>query len=194
MSEHPWVLQLDVSGEPVRWINHERAAYYYAKGMVAWSIGVEGYTLLGGQNARTGSRSFLDLNTIIAVEGDNSDAKMHRVPNLSNTALFRRDHMLCAYCAHVYKPSDLTRDHVKPKSRGGKDRWENVVTACGGCNKVKDNRTPEEAGMKLLYVPYTPNRAEHLILMKRDILADQMEFLLKKVSKNSRLLNPVKLH
>lgn len=193
MSAHPPFLQLDVTGEPVCWLNYKRAAYYYTKGMVAWSIGSNGYTLLGGHN-RIGVRSFLDLNTIIAVQGETSDAKMHRVPNLSNTALFRRDQMLCAYCGNIFRDSELTRDHVKPKSRGGKDKWENVVTACGGCNKLKDNRYPEEADMKLLYVPYTPNRAEHMILMKRDILADQMEFLLKKVTKNSRLLNPPKFH
>lgn len=48
---------------------------------------------------------------------------------------------------------------------------------CRECNQAKDARTPEEAGMKLLAVPYTPNLAEYLILQNRKILADQMEFL-----------------
>jgi 5-methylcytosine-specific restriction endonuclease McrA len=72
----------------------------------------------------------------------------------------------------------LTRDHVVPASRGGSSAWENCVTACRHCNQRKDDRTPEEAGMKLLAVPYTPNLAEYLILSNRRILADQMEFLL----------------
>jgi len=56
--------------------------------------------------------------------------------------------------------------------------WENCVTACRVCNQHKDDRTPDEAGMKLLAVPYIPNLAQYLILSNRKILADQMEFLL----------------
>ena len=62
-------------------------------------------------------------------------------------------------------------------SRGGRDRWSNVVTACRSCNTRKGNRTPEEARMPLLAVPYVPNWAEYLALSNRKILADQMEFL-----------------
>ena len=65
--------------------------------------------------------------------------------------------------------------------------WTNVVTACSPCNKLKDNKTPQEARMQLLYVPYEPNRAEYLILRNRKILADQMEFLLKRITYNSRV-------
>jgi hypothetical protein len=61
------------------------------------------------------------------------------------------------------------------------------VTACRTCNELKSNRTPEEAGMKLLYVPYAPNRYEGMILANRHILADQMDYLLAHVPKNSRL-------
>ena len=82
---------------------------------------------------------------------------------------------------------------MTPRAQGGKDVWTNVVTACGGCNKAKDARTPEEAGMKLLYIPYAPNRAEYLILMNRTILADQMEFLKARVTKDSRILHPLKI-
>ena len=67
----------------------------------------------------------------------------------------------------------------------------NVVTACIKCNSRKGCRTPEEAGMSLLYLPYTPNWFEDLILQAggRKILADQMEFLMAKVPTNSRLRN-----
>ncbi|MEJ2452290.1 MAG: HNH endonuclease, partial [Gammaproteobacteria bacterium] len=62
-------------------------------------------------------------------------------------------------------------------SRGGRDNWANVVAACRRCNAHKGGRTPEEAAMPLLAVPYVPNLAEYLFLRNRRILADQMEFL-----------------
>ena len=82
---------------------------------------------------------------------------------------------------------DLSRDHVVPVSRGGRDVWTNSVTACRRCNTKKANRSPELAGMPLLYVPYVPSRHEHFILRNRRILADQMEYLLAGVPRSSRL-------
>jgi hypothetical protein len=67
------------------------------------------------------------------------------------------------------------------------DAWTNVVTCCERCNQRKGDRTPEEAGMQLLYVPYAPSWAEHLILKNRNILADQMEFLLAFIPATSRI-------
>lgn len=188
----PLILQLDVAGNPARWINYEQAAFYYAKELIAWSMGQDGFRIHGGHSHVTGVRSFLDLNTIIAVRGELGDKQIYRTPTLTNRTLFRRDQHICAYCGQEFSVSALTRDHVTPRSRGGKDIWTNVVAACGGCNKVKDARTPEEAHMKLVYVPYAPNRAEYLILNNRTILADQMEFLKAKVTKESRILHPLK--
>ena len=75
--------------------------------------------------------------------------------------------------------SDLTRDHVLPASRGGTDKWENVVAACKRCNWLKDNKTPEEAKMPLLAVPFRPNPFEWHFLAKDRVLADQMDYLSK---------------
>ena len=72
---------------------------------------------------------------------------------LSSRNILRRDQFICQYCG---KKSDLTIDHVIPKSRGGKDTWENLTTACEKCNVKKGNRTPEEASMKLSTKPYRP--------------------------------------
>ena len=191
--EHPLILQLDVAGNPCRWMTYEDAAYYQAKGLIAWTLGEEEFTIYGGENSLTGKQSFMDLSTIIAVQGEIGDKGLFRTPTLTNKALFRRDQYVCAYCCGTFHHDVLTRDHVQPTSRGGKDTWQNVVTSCGGCNKFKDDRTQEEANMKLLYVPYAPNRSEYLILMNRNILADQMNFLLSRVTKDSRLLNPIKL-
>ena len=191
MANHPLILQLDVNGDPHRWIDFETAAYYYAKDLVAWTPAEDGFTIYGGTSRETCSRSFMDMNTIIAVKGEGNHKTTYRVPTLTNRALFRRDQHICAYCGKEFRVDKLTRDHVMPRSRQGKDTWSNVVTACGGCNRHKDARTPDEADMKLLYVPYVPNKSEYLILMNRNILADQMDFLMAKVGKNSRLLNPI---
>jgi len=190
MAELPLVLALDVEGTPGRWIGSEDSAYYYAKNLVAWSMSPVEFTLRGGTNARTGMQSTLTINTIIAIRGKTPSKHGHftnRIPPLTNGALFRRDRHICAYCGVNFSKSALTRDHVIPKSCGGKNIWSNVVTACANCNKYKGNNTPEQAGMELIYVPYAPNLAEWLILDNRRILADQMAFLMKQVPKHSRL-------
>jgi 5-methylcytosine-specific restriction endonuclease McrA len=107
-------------------------------------------------------------------------------PALTNVALFARDRMLCLYCGSHFHRGELTRDHVQPVSRGGRDEWENVVTACWSCNVRKGGRTPQQANMPLLAVPYRPSWVEHLILSNRNILADQMEFLVNHLPKNRR--------
>jgi len=191
MRELPLILQLDVGGNPVHWITYEEAAYYHAKDLIAWSIGSEGYTIWGGDNRVTGERSSMDLNTIIAVRGEMKESFIRRTPTLTNRALFRRDQNICAYCAEEFPAESLTRDHVTPVSRGGKDVWKNVVTCCSGCNRSKDNMLPHEAKMELLYVPYAPCRAEWLILQNRKILADQMDFLKARLPKESHIITPI---
>jgi len=72
---------------------------------------------------------------------------------LSRRNIMRRDNFICQYCG---KKSDLTIDHVLPKSRGGRDVWENLTTACEKCNVKKGNKTPKEADMPLEAKPYRP--------------------------------------
>jgi hypothetical protein len=106
---------------------------------------------------------------------------------LNNRALFKRDAHLCLYCGEQFRTSELSRDHVQPLSRGGKDIWQNVVTACRRCNHRKGGNTPEESGLQLLAVPFVPTHAEYIYLSGRRILADQMEFLLAHFPRNSPL-------
>ncbi|MNE18010.1 CRISPR-associated endonuclease Cas9 [compost metagenome] len=188
---HPLILALDVAGNPHQWITHEDAAYYYTKSLVAWDFGSDGCVLHGGTSRITNEQSRLALSTIIAIKGKTVRAEAsarYNMPALSNKALFQRDKHLCAYCGNVFAETELTRDHVVPSSRGGPNTWNNCVTSCKRCNNVKGDRTPTEYGKELLYLPYTPNRAEYLILTNKRILADQMEFLLSKVPAHSRLL------
>ena len=173
----PAILKLDAGGQPVAWIRWQSAVTLYARDRVCWEAGAERFQILGGTCARTGTRSRFEIGSIIAV-ADRTRKFASGTPLLTNKTLFQRDRNLCLYCGHQFPTAMLTRDHVVPASRGGESVWENCVTACERCNHRKADRTPEEANMKLLAVPYTPNLAEYLILQNRRILADQMEFLL----------------
>jgi len=70
--------------------------------------------------------------------------------------VFYRDKFLCQYCNQKFRASELTLDHVFPKSRGGKTSWDNIVSSCHDCNNKKADRTPEECNYKLLKKPVEP--------------------------------------
>ena len=70
--------------------------------------------------------------------------------------IFERDHNTCQYCGTKYDRKDLNLDHVIPRDRGGETSWENIVCSCVPCNSRKGNRTPSEAGLKLLHKPKRP--------------------------------------
>jgi hypothetical protein len=181
------VLQLDCSGRPQAWLTAREAAVLYATDAVAWTLGDAFRVLRGGWQRGTGLQSRIDLHPIIAVRGAVPSRAWRQVPTLSNPKLFARDRQLCAYCGGLFRHEDLTREHIVPTSRGGQDSWMNCITACRTCNGRKGSRLPEESGMHPLYVPYIPSLHEDMILRGRRILADQMEFLLAGVPRNSRL-------
>ena len=184
------VLRTDIAGMPLEWIDYRSAASLYHAGQVAYVCGSAIYTLHGGQNARSGIQSVIEVNSIIATVGDtyaderNSD---RYTPPLNNRTLFRRDANVCMYCADRFLTSELTRDHIKPLSQGGMDCWTNVVTACRRCNNHKGGRTPEQARMQLVAVPFTPTYAEYIYLKGRRVLADQMQYLLTHFPRKSPL-------
>ena len=135
-------------------------------------------------------QSIIKVNAIIASYGQRPHSHLFSktyTPPLSNKALFRRDQSLCLYCGEQFPNFLLSRDHVKPLSQGGVDTWRNVVTACKRCNNHKAGRTPEQACMELLAIPFTPTHAEYVYLQGRNIMADQMEFLLAHFPRNSVL-------
>lgn len=82
--------------------------------------------------------------------------------------LFARDNYQCQFCEKQLPPSQLSFDHVLPRSRGGKTSWENVVCSCLRCNSRKGNRTPEEAGMKLVRKPVKPGQHPILSFQVKD--------------------------
>lgn len=176
-SAYPRVLALDANGRIQDWICWRDAAHLYVRDAVAWTLGDPCIILHGGYNRALGTQSILELHPIVAARGYARANAKAPSPALTNTALFTRDAHLCLYCGHEFGRHHLTRDHVQPLSRGGQDIWENVVSACVGCNSRKGGRNPQQAGMPLLAVPYRPSWVEHLILSNRRILADQMAFL-----------------
>ena len=71
--------------------------------------------------------------------------------------IFARDKNRCQYCGKKVPTSELSLDHVIPRTQGGTSNWKNIVCACTNCNKHKGGRRPEEAGMKLICKPVKPN-------------------------------------
>ncbi len=171
------ILRTDISGMPLEWIGYQEAVRLHYAGQVAYVSGQDILRARGGHNAITGRRTILTLNSIIATYGNNHTLRETYTPPLNNPTLFKRDAWLCLYCGGSFERRELSRDHVHPLSLGGADEWNNVVTACKRCNNQKAGRTPEEAGMHLLAIPFVPTHAEYIYLQGRRVLADQMEFL-----------------
>ncbi len=183
------LLSLDAHGRVLDWMSWQDATCLYARDAVSWTLGDPCLTVHGGINRHSGERSMLELHPIIAARGHARPQALDPTPALTNAALFARDQHLCLYCGREYHRQQLTRDHVMPLSQGGRDHWENVVAACFHCNSRKGGRTPQQASMPLLAVPYRPSWIEHLILSNRNILADQMAFLKSHLPKRKARFN-----
>lgn len=182
----PRILIVDSHGQPVRWAVLARAARYRAAGKVITDLGENLFAMTGGTQESSGRRSEFITSSIVMIRG------RHRIPlgyahvGLTKHRLFARDRQICGYCGGHFAEGDLTVEHILPVSRGGQHDWTNVVTACRSCNTRKGNRTPEEAHMPILYVPYRVCRNEGFILSNRRILADQMAFLQATLPRHSR--------
>lgn len=182
------ILRINNAGQPVDWLSWQDAVCLHARELVSWTYGEEVMEVRGGHSRLTGEQTVLTLNSIMACKGKVYD-KIRKEPPLTNRALFRRDQNICLYCGHSFQESDLSRDHVVPISKGGLDVWTNVVAACKRCNARKGDLSLKNCTMDLLALPYRPNHAEFLALSHSGrILGDQMAFLRKQFSKNSRLL------
>ena len=135
------VLVLNASYEPLNITSWRRAAVMVLKGKAE---GLE-------HESRSLRQDFL-APTVIRLR------QFVRIPfkelPLTRRNVFQRDPHTCQYCG--YRGEKLSLDHVIPRSRGGKDTWENVTTACIRCNVRKGSRTPKEAEMPLSSVPRRP--------------------------------------
>jgi len=140
---HAPVLVLNASYEPINVCAARRAIVLVLKG-VAMAEEVNGHLL---HSARLAIR----IPSVIRL------LEYRRIPHqtraLSRKNILLRDRNACQYCGTVLASSELTLDHVVPRSRGGASTWENLVACCHICNRRKGNRLPGEAGMKLLREP-----------------------------------------
>ena len=185
----PRILRLNVAGQPIDWVSWQEAVCLYAREIIVWTLGDAVLHIRGGHSRFDGSQSCVDIHSIIACQGKVMPV-LKGIPPLTNQALFGRDRNVCLYCGGSFSDSHLTRDHIVPTSRGGKDSWDNVVAACKRCNHYKGNRLLEECNVQLHALPYLPNFAEYLALTNSGrILGDQMDFLKRSFGANSRLLH-----
>ena len=183
------ILALDIAGNPFDWLHPQEAILYYAAGKVAWELGDQDFVFRGGFS-HVGVQSRITVKPIIAIAGSEIMARMLRAElplGHQNHLLFKRDRHTCAYCGNQFVHRDLSRDHVLPKARGGKDTWMNCVTACKRCNQEKGDKLVHDF-RPLVFVPYRPCRFEHFILSGRNVMADQHDYLAAKLPRHSRLL------
>lgn len=88
-----------------------------------------------------------------------------------------RDKNICQYCGNRFIFSELTMDHVIPKSRGGDRSWTNIVACCKKCNNNKSNRTPQEAKMPLIKKPIIPRWDIHILLRDKEVPNEWKDFI-----------------
>lgn len=142
---HTRVLVLNQSYEPLTVCSTQRA---FALIFLTKAEVIENYK---DKFIRTPNRKY-PLPSIIRLQ--NYIKVPYRSVEISRKNIIKRDNATCQYCGSRIQ---LTIDHILPKSRGGQDTWENLVTACIRCNNSKGNRTPKEANMKLMSTPKKPN-------------------------------------
>jgi 5-methylcytosine-specific restriction endonuclease McrA len=138
------VLVLNASYEPIAICQARRALTLLVKGAAAVE---ESHDVLVWRNMRMPSVIRLSRHRKVPL-------KRHVVTRRN---IFSRDLNACQYCGVIFPGGKLTLDHVVPRSRGGRDTWENLVTCCYPCNHRKADFTPEEAEMALIRIPRAVN-------------------------------------
>ncbi len=94
-------------------------------------------------------------------------AKMpKKTPKLSTENIRKRDRNRCQYTDRVLRPGEGNLDHVIPRSRGGKDTWDNLVYSAKEVNQMKGDRLPEEVGLKLVRRPRAPGQVPAMMLIE----------------------------
>ena len=152
---HQPVLVLNASYEPINVCAARRALVLVLKGVARAEE--SSYMVVHGH------RNSLALPSVIRL------LEYRRIPQqtraLSRKNILMRDRYTCQYCHRTLASTELTLDHVMPRSRKGDSSWENLVACCVGCNNKKGNRTPEEAGLRVARPPrpFSLHTSRHLI-------------------------------
>ena len=151
------VLVLNATYEPIHVTGTKRALILVLKGVARMEE--------PGADEVHSMRLTLEVPSVIRL------LEYRRIPMqtraISRKNILLRDRNTCQFCEKRFAPGDLTLDHVVPRSRGGKSSWDNLVACCHHCNNRKGDRTPKEAGLKLLRKPrpYSLHTSRHLIRM-----------------------------
>jgi 5-methylcytosine-specific restriction endonuclease McrA len=154
-------LKLDASYRPLEIIDSIEA---FVLCLVGKATAVETYK----KEIRTVNKSF-QLPAVIVLQ--KVVAFMVKGPRPSRVNILMRDDYCCQYCNKKFPHSDLTLDHIIPKSRGGQNTWENLVAACTKCNQKKGSKTLFESGLTLKRKPTAP-RHKISQLVKKEQIAD----------------------
>jgi hypothetical protein len=136
------VLQLNASYEALRIVSMKKALTLVSKGVAVVEVSTD---ILVHRGLGIYAPSVIRLRTYRHVP--------IRMQVVSRRNIFMRDGERCMYCGVRFRPQELTLDHIVPRSRGGKNSWDNLVACCQKDNHRKGDRLPEEAGMKLIHKP-----------------------------------------
>lgn len=137
-------LVLNAGYEPLAVVSFKRALVLVMNDKANVIEHVEGDPVLAGRRA-------YERPVVIVLTRYVRVPSSRRVP-VTRRGVLRRDDHRCGYCASFAS----TIDHVLPRSRGGRDTWENLVACCLRCNNVKSDRTPQEMGWALRVIPRAP--------------------------------------
>lgn len=149
------VLLLNSTYEPIKFIPDKKAMVLVLKGRAHIVGGTAGDPSVWEDVAFSTVSSRFDVPATLRLH-TRANIKW-RMPKFRKKVLFNRDGWKCQYCGCKVNRDTAEVEHVLPTSRGGVSSWQNCITACRPCNKTKSNRTPEEAGMKLLSRPRMPH-------------------------------------
>ena len=168
------VLLLNASYEPLRMISIKKAVHLLLAQKV---FAVEGIA----RRLRTSTQIF-EVPSVVRLTYYVNVPR--RGLSWSRLGVLNRDGWQCIYCGvrcgerrggKLYVRADFTLDHILPRSRGGRNTWPNTACACARCNHRKGNRTPHEAGMKLLFEPKTPRT--NMLVLRGQIPTDWKKYL-----------------
>lgn len=122
---------------------------------------------------------FIYSPQVIFTPNNETESPEIRTLKFSRKNVFDRDRNTCQYCGQRKHRDELSMDHVLPRSRGGPSTYTNIVTACKPCNRWKDDKTPEEAGMTLLKQPVAPKWKSHIGVAFNQVKSDYWSLFLK---------------
>lgn len=160
------VLMLNASYEPLRIISAKKSLTLLTKGVAVVEVPTSIQVHAG-----------IFLPSVIRLRNFRNVPHKRPVPSRKN--IFTRDGFRCLYCGAKAPRVTLELEHIIPKSRGGSNAWDNVCAACHACNQRKADKTPEEAGMKLIHrpLPATINTSRFVLKQLGSEVEEWSQFL-----------------